>query len=272
MDGIHDVGGMDCFGGLPPDTPDDAGPFDEEWEGVVEALFLTGIARDAFSLDQLRAELERQDPAYHLETPYYERWQTALEALFADAGVVDPGELRERAAAFAAGDAEVPDVVDPEVRREILDGVAAGYDTGADPVEPAFAVGDRVRARKAHPDGHTRAPRYVRGVAGEVVAHRGTHGFPDAGARGEDRAEPLYNVRFAAADLWGADHTDADAVHIELWEPYLQPVDDADGATAGDDADDAEAAEDGADGEDAEAAETATAGDAAAPGTEGDGA
>lgn len=224
MDGIHDVGGMDGLGDLPPDEPDDASPFKYDWEGVVEAMFFTGLARGTFNLDQLRSELERHDPVYYLDTRYYERWQTALETLFMRAGVVDPEELRERAEAFAAGDAEVPEVVDPTVKAEIMDGVADQYESERDPVEPAFAVGDRVRVRNDHPSGHTRAPRYVRGVEGDVVAHRGTHGFPDAGARGEDRAEPLYNVRFDAVDLWGAEHTDADAVHIELWEPYLQAV------------------------------------------------
>ena len=86
---------------------------------------------------------------------------------------------------------------------------------------PGFEPGDEVRVRNRHPEGHTRCPRYVRGVRGTVGAHRGTHLLPDASARGEDDAEPLYNVRFEAADLWGADHTDADAVHIELWESYL---------------------------------------------------
>jgi|AntRauTorcE11898_2_1112593.scaffolds.fasta_scaffold03055_2 nitrile hydratase len=228
MDGIHDVGGMDGLGDLPPDEPDDASPFKYAWEGVVEAMFFTGLGRGAFNLDQLRDELERHDPVYYLDTRYYERWQTALETLFIRAGVVDRETLRARAEAFAAGDAEVPHVVDPAVKAEIMDGVADQYESGRDPIEPAFAVGDRVRAKNDHPSGHTRAPRYVRGVEGEVVAHRGTHGFPDAGARGEDRAAPLYNVRFDAADLWGAEHTDADAVHIELWEPYLRAVGEGD--------------------------------------------
>jgi len=228
MDGIHDVGGMDGLGDLPPDEPDDASPFKYAWEGVVEAMFFTGLGRGAFNLDQLRDELERHDPVYYLDTRYYERWQTALETLFIRAGVVDRETLRARAEAFAAGDAEVPHVVDPAVKAEIMDGVADQYESGRDPIEPAFAVGDRVRAKNDHPSGDTRAPRYVRGVEGEVVAHRGTHGFPDAGARGEDRAAPLYNVRFDAADLWGAEHTDADAVHIELWEPYLRAVGEGD--------------------------------------------
>ncbi|MFC7165266.1 SH3-like domain-containing protein [Halospeciosus flavus] len=88
-------------------------------------------------------------------------------------------------------------------------------------VEPTFEVGDEVTVKRDHPDHHTRCPRYVRGVTGTVEAYRGTHVFPDDSARGDEHGEPLYNVRFAAADLWGEAYTDADAVHIELWEPYL---------------------------------------------------
>ncbi|MFB6193761.1 MAG: nitrile hydratase subunit beta, partial [Halobaculum sp.] len=225
MDGIHDVGGMDGFDDLPADEPDDASPFHADWEALVEVFFLTGIGQDAFSLDRFRYELETQDPDYYLSTPYYERWLTALESLFAAAGHVSREALRERAQAFAAGEASVPTLEDPAIHEAIEEGVAAGYGTERDPQEPAFVVGDRVRVRKRHPTGHTRCPRYVRGAVGEIAAHRGTHVYPDANAHGEDRAEPLYNVRFTAADLWGPEECEAaaDSVRIELWEPYLAP-------------------------------------------------
>jgi nitrile hydratase beta subunit len=226
MNGIHDIAGMDGFDDLPPDEPDDASPFHHEWEGVVEALFLTGLARGAFTLDGFRATLERQDPQYYLSTPYYERWQTGIESLFADAGVVDRGAGRPRALAFTAGEAEIPDKSDPEVTDEVLTGVTESYGSDRESVDPAFEVGTRVVVKNEHPSHHTRAPRYVRGVEGEVRDHRGTHVFPDDNARGEERAVPAYNVRFDAADIWGEDHTDADALRLECWEPYLRPADD----------------------------------------------
>ena len=73
MDGIHDVGGMDGFGPLPPDEPDDASPFHEAWEGRVYALFVAGLASGAFSLDEFRFAIERLDPDRYLEASYYER-------------------------------------------------------------------------------------------------------------------------------------------------------------------------------------------------------
>ncbi|MFC5748349.1 SH3-like domain-containing protein [Actinomadura rugatobispora] len=86
----------------------------------------------------------------------------------------------------------------------------------------AFAVGDRVRVRPGDPVHHTRAPRYVRGQAGEIVLSHGAWPLPDDGARGIDppRVETVYVVRFDARDLWGGEggHT----VAVDLWESYLE--------------------------------------------------
>jgi nitrile hydratase subunit beta len=82
-----------------------------------------------------------------------------------------------------------------------------------------FAAGDRVRARAADPDGHTRLPRYARGHIGEVVEVRATWQLPDEAVRGVFRAEPVYVVRFAAAELWGSG---SHSVIIDMWESYLE--------------------------------------------------
>jgi nitrile hydratase subunit beta len=82
-----------------------------------------------------------------------------------------------------------------------------------------FAAGARVRARSADPDGHTRLPRYARGHVGEVVEVRATWQLPDDAVRGVLRAEPVYAVRFPAAELWGSgSHT----VIVDMWESYLE--------------------------------------------------
>jgi len=82
-----------------------------------------------------------------------------------------------------------------------------------------FAAGARVRARSADPDGHTRLPRYARGHVGEVVEVRATWQVPDDAVRGVLRAEPVYAVRFPAAELWGSgSHT----VIVDIWESYLE--------------------------------------------------
>jgi nitrile hydratase len=82
-----------------------------------------------------------------------------------------------------------------------------------------FAAGERVRARCADTDGHTRLPRYVRGHTGEVIEVRGEWPLPDLVVRGITRAEPVYAVRFAAAELWG---TGSHSVTLDMWESYLE--------------------------------------------------
>jgi nitrile hydratase subunit beta len=82
-----------------------------------------------------------------------------------------------------------------------------------------FAAGAWVRARAADPDGHTRLPQYARGHIGEVVEVRATWQLPDEAVRGLRRAEPVYTVRFSAAELWGSG---SHSVILDMWESYLE--------------------------------------------------
>ncbi len=84
-----------------------------------------------------------------------------------------------------------------------------------------FAAGDRVRARSADPDGHTRLPRSIRGHVGEVVGVRATWALPDQMVRGITRPEPVYAVRFEADELWGSG---SHSVTLDLWASYVEEV------------------------------------------------
>ena len=89
---------------------------------------------------------------------------------------------------------------------------------------PKFAVGDRVRARNIHPDGHTRLPRYARGKHGVIQANRGAFSFADSKARGDGPCpQHLYTVAFTAQALWG-EATSRDTIHLDLWDSYLDPA------------------------------------------------
>jgi nitrile hydratase len=90
---------------------------------------------------------------------------------------------------------------------------------------PRFAIGQQVRAKKINPTGHTRLPRYARGNVGVVDRIHGAHVFPDSNAhfRGENPGH-LYSVRFSARELWGEAASARDAVYLDLWEDYLEPV------------------------------------------------
>ena len=85
-----------------------------------------------------------------------------------------------------------------------------------------FRPGDRVRALRADPPHHTRLPRYARGAVGTVLESQGRYPLPDDRARRlPAEPEPVYTVRFAAAELFGeGDHT----VTVDLWESYLRPA------------------------------------------------
>jgi Nitrile hydratase beta subunit len=84
-----------------------------------------------------------------------------------------------------------------------------------------FAAGDRVRARSADPDGHTRLPRYIRGHVGVVIAVRATWTLPDQAVHGVSHPEPVYAVRFGADELWGSG---SHSVTVDLWESYVEEV------------------------------------------------
>lgn len=92
-------------------------------------------------------------------------------------------------------------------------------------MDERFRSGERVLVSRPDSPGHHRAPRYVRGHVGTVLAVHGRHVLPDdvVTHAAEPRVEPVYAVTFAAATLWGAgDHS----VTVNLWESYLEPAED----------------------------------------------
>jgi nitrile hydratase len=219
VNGAHDMGGMHGFGPVEPE-PDEP-PFHAEWERRVFALTLAMGATGEWNLDASRFARESQPPGAYLAESYYEIWLAGLERLLDERRLLTPEELAaERPLAPPR----------PLARRLSAEDVGKmlhrGGPTEREPAGPArFAAGDRVRAREMHPRTHTRLPRYVRGHAGEVVAVRGCHVFPDVHAHGggED-PQWLYTVRFAARELWGDGADPAAAVSVDAWEPYLEPA------------------------------------------------
>jgi nitrile hydratase len=91
--------------------------------------------------------------------------------------------------------------------------------------ERSFPPGARVWVGAGDPPGHTRAPRYVRGHVGEIVEQHGAHPLPDAVVAGwsDPPVEPVYAVRFDAAELFPGDEADHTVV-VTLWHSYLQPA------------------------------------------------
>jgi hypothetical protein len=184
MDGIHDLGGRQGFGQVEPDET----MFHGDWERRVFGLALVG--RQA-NVDAFRHAIERLDPVTYLTAGYFGRWLGALELL----------------------------------TREADEGVRATGPTALRPIdrEPAFGVGARVRVRDLFTSGHTRMPGYVRGRCGTVVAVHPSFVYPDTNAHGlGEKPQHAYGVRFEGTELWGQTADAASAVHVDLFEDYLE--------------------------------------------------
>jgi nitrile hydratase accessory protein len=73
--------------------------FAEPWESRAFGIALALQERGVLDYEEFRALVIRELEAR--PGPYYERWQAALERVLAGQGLVLPGELDARAAAFA---------------------------------------------------------------------------------------------------------------------------------------------------------------------------
>ena len=219
MNGAHDLGGMHGFGAVDPD-PD--GPlFHADWERRVLAINLALGAIGAWNLDQKRYAVENVPAGQYFAASYYQRWLYALDTLLVEKGLLTAAELASGKAA-PGSEKHRPALLAADVKPALSRGASARMD---DDIPVRFKVGDTVRARNIHPRGHTRLPRYARGKTGRIMRHHWVFLFPDIHAMESRReAQNCYAVSFAARELWGDDAGPGDAVIIDLWDPYLEPV------------------------------------------------
>jgi nitrile hydratase beta subunit len=201
---------------------DDEPVFHYDWERRVFALNIAGMGLFG-PVDRARHAIERLEPAAYLNASYYERWLTAIEMLAKEFGVLSEEEIHSgvvqstRRPPHPPANAEI-------IASLVAAGMPATRQDGRQ--QPKFDVGDRVRSRNLHPYGHSRLPGYVRGRIGVIERVHGTHVFPDTFAHDQgENPQPLYNVKFAACELWGSDAPRHDYVYVDLWEDYLVGVD-----------------------------------------------
>ena len=194
MDGIHDLGGRQGFGGSLVER--DEGVFHDDWERRVFAIASLLMGLGCFNIDEFRHAIERLDPVAYLADGYYGRWLGACELLVHEA---DDRPAQGR-------------VADASASRELEN-------------PPRFAVGDAVVAVNLHRAGHTRLPGYARARRGTVAIVQGGWVLPDANAhrRGE-YPEHVYAVRFAGEELWGEAAELGTSVCVDLFESYLEPA------------------------------------------------
>ena len=223
MNGVHDMGGLQGFGPVVPEI--DEPLFHAPWESRAMAVTVAMGASGQWNIDLARSARESLPPAVYLSSSYYEIWIRALEQLMLERGMVTPSEL-------ASGQMqEPPSTVARVLRADTVDAaLAAGTPTLRTASSPArFAVGQRVRARNIHPQGHTRLPRYVRGHTGTVVHVHGAHVYPDRHVSQtlppfDNHAEWLYTVVFDGTELWGETADPKVQVSVDAWQPYLEAV------------------------------------------------
>jgi nitrile hydratase len=218
---------MHGFGPVPREA--DGPVFHEAWEKRAFVAHIGSIARGVVGpIDANRHAMERMGNVEYLSTSYYEHWLAGTRTLLIENGVITEEELRARTEAvrkdperFALPPSAGPDEFSQALAGMIEHGGSTLRETGR---QPSFEIGDEVRTTTRSPRGHTRLPRYARGRRGRIVSYHGAHVLPDTNAHGLGECpEPLYTVRFEAAELWGAEGL-RDAVHLELWESYLAPA------------------------------------------------
>lgn len=221
MESIADVGGSPGWGTLAPPAPDEP-VFAHPWEGRSFALTLLSMGRvSGQNLDAFRRALGDLDAPAYFEDGYYGRWLNASEAMLVESAILAPGAIDARVRNNRGEQVEEPPV--PEPRKPDYAPTAAGSLRQVDD-PPAYAVGERVRARNVEWTGHTRLPRYIRGHSGVVDMLQPGHLLPDTHAyfKGEN-PQHVYSVRFDSHELFG-DDAEPFSLVIEMYESYLEPA------------------------------------------------
>lgn len=220
MNGVHDMGGLECFGPINPE--EDEPLFHAEWERRVLAMTVCMGATGEWNLDQGRFTRESIPPVDYLSVGYYRIWLTALEHLLIKRSLVSKEEMQL---------GKSIDGCKPVKRVLKAADVHSVLRQGAPVDRPAnhsaqFSVGDTVCVNNLHTNQHTRLPGYIRGCIGVIHKVHGCHVFADDNARGVgENPQWLYNVQFKAQELWGEPRALAGDVHVDCWEPYLAATD-----------------------------------------------
>ncbi|MGR6974608.1 nitrile hydratase subunit beta [Streptomyces cynarae] len=223
MDGVADMGGTSGWG--PAHPPRQHEPvFEEPWQGRAFALALVSsrIACGGYNPDAFRHAHERLDRAAYLDEGYFGRWLNGAELMLTDSATLAAGAIDARARNLRGEHVEEPPVPAPRPDyRPTAAPVGAGSLRSVD-TAPAFAVGDRVRAKDMSPPGHTRLARYLRGHTGVVERIQPASVLPDTNAHFQgENPQHVYSVRFDARELWG-DGAEPFALTAELFESYLE--------------------------------------------------
>ncbi|SMF48989.1 nitrile hydratase [Tistlia consotensis] len=229
MNGIHDMGGLHGFGNVEVEA--DEPVFHARWEGRVYAMTQVLDTTGIYNLDEHRHEIELMPAQDYLADGYYGRWLFAMESILGRKGVLARAEVERRIAEHAADagrttPAELSGRAWPLPPERKIRWGAWRHEVE---VAPRFAVGERVRVRNHQPQGHTRLTAYVRGKTGVVsIVNAQAWVLPDTRAHNAgENLQPVYNVTFAADELWGDAAEPNAVVRVDLSEDYLEALETA---------------------------------------------
>jgi nitrile hydratase subunit beta len=200
-------------------VPGGSEPYHEVWEARVFALWAVTQA-ERLGAGTGRALREQMPPEEYLRASYYERWQWSTERRLLAKGTIEEGEVDAWVERLHDGYVR-PAWTDAAQAARVLAVVRTATAELAQAVSTTFSSGNSVRVRRMHPAGHTRCPRYVRGVAGVVAAVRGVYPLPDDGPR-RGEIEPVYAVSFRSEDVFGPTDEPPWTVVLDLHESYLE--------------------------------------------------
>jgi nitrile hydratase beta subunit len=221
--GGHDLGGKQGLGPISPEPENEEPVFHADWERRVFAMTLATGMLGQWNIDESRFARESQHPVDYLKNSYYENWLAGIQNLLLKKGLVTQEEL-----AFAGGmQSAATELRIPNAQQALKIIETGGPTLMASDAEPRFNVGDAIRAKKMHTQGHSRLPAYAQGSIGVIEENYGCHVYPDKNSLGERMGEFLYRVRFSSTSLWGTSeekNEEKNEVLIDLWQPYLETV------------------------------------------------
>ena len=237
----HYLGGLE---GLPEPLEMEKRVFVEDWEKRIFGIHVAmmGLSnhlgsalpeypisevptefRDEWTWASLRTGAEGMNPFDYFKFRYYEKWLGGISQFFVDKGYVSQEEIT---ALLGAPDQPAAGPGDPAIDDQVIDYLRRGDSPRRDVAHPVFALGQSVRIADVPAGEHTRLPGYLRNRIGTVTRiFEGDYGYFVHTGDGIGDPMPIYIVEFTPEELWGPRaEPGANTVYAELFEAYLQPV------------------------------------------------
>ncbi len=223
MNGVHDMGGEQDMG--PIRYEKDEPVFHAPWEGRVYAINRALGAWRKWTIDGSPSRDRAAKLAGRLfpdellrAMALYERAIISIKTGLVTRAEVESGKpapgSSKATPPVTAANAEAAALIRGSTRRLIA-------------VTPRFAVGQHVRARNINPVGHTRLPAAMAHgpspASSIAITAFSSSRTPPRHFLGE-KPQHVYSVRFSARELWGEQAKPQDAVYLDMWDDYLEPV------------------------------------------------